>query len=761
MTPVASVRHALARLRARRGRALLAAGGVAAAAAMLGSAVTVADSLAGGFDRAAARAGLADVVVSFDEVSRRVIAPRIAALPNVRAVAYRLGARHQRLFVPGHANYEGIVEGVRPGRRGYAIVAGRDLSGGPDEVVVDRGLARAWGIRPGGQLIAGYRALRVVGIAVEPDNVAFPLVNQPRVWVPDRTAASLAGTTAAATNELLLWARDPARLDVTLAQARAQSFGLTDVRILTRSGVRLVIGQAAGIVIAILVAVSLVALAAAGAMLSASAAADVQRRLPQIGIMRAVGASRSAVAASQALEALLVAVPAATVGLAVGWLAVQGPTDRLLLALNELGPGSELVFALGLTLLGICVVVACSAAVPAWRAAARRPVDSLRGGDVVAAARRAPLPSGPGGLGVRLVLARPARTATAVAALGVSASFVLLVLAVASLLARLERDPQAVGRSYELEVSAPVRRVPAIRRLAGVGAAAPRWETSAADSFDLGESFDVVAFGGDHTRFEAQPLAEGRRIRSGAEAEVGLGLAQALNLHPGGVLAAEVAGREVRFRVVGIVRALERQGRVAYVTPGPLVRAAHWLRPTVAVRLSPGASAPDVRRRLRPYGETVASSGGVTGEAVHGWAARNSGFVGVLVALLRAVAVLDGLVCLYALAQVLALTAEERRQAVAVIRAVGGSRGQVRRVFIGAATAVAALAAPVGILLERLVVGPAVSRLAASYVTLPLAAGPAPVALLIGGLLAAALGAAAIVARRAWVQPIAPALTDP
>ena len=44
---------ALARLRRRRGRALLAAAGIAAAAALTGAAVTVSYNLHGGFARAA------------------------------------------------------------------------------------------------------------------------------------------------------------------------------------------------------------------------------------------------------------------------------------------------------------------------------------------------------------------------------------------------------------------------------------------------------------------------------------------------------------------------------------------------------------------------------------------------------------------------------------------------------------------------------------------------------------------------------------
>src|SRR4029078_11170535 len=98
-------------------------------------------------------------------------------------------------------------------------------------------------------------------------------------------------------NEALIWANDPKAVDVLLQQARATSTGIANVRFLTRSGVRVLIDSAAGIVIALLVAFSLVALAAAGVMLAAGASADVQRRLQTIGIQRAIGVSRSAVAA--------------------------------------------------------------------------------------------------------------------------------------------------------------------------------------------------------------------------------------------------------------------------------------------------------------------------------------------------------------------------------------------------------------------------------------------------------------------------------
>jgi ABC-type antimicrobial peptide transport system permease subunit len=175
---------------------------------------------------------------------------------------------------------------------------------------------------------------------------------------------------------------------------------------------------------------------------------------------------------------------------------------------------------------------------------------------------------------------------------------------------------------------------------------------------------------------------------------------------------------------------------------------------TLAVKLRPGASESGVENDLARRGFFASSSGGVSGEAVSGWASRNSGFVSILVALLRTVAALDGLVCLYALAQMLALTAQERRRALSIVRACGASVRQLAAVFTGSALPVAALAAPLGIVLERNVVAPTVSRLAASYISLPLSAGMGAIAIVLGGLLVAALAAAAWAARAVVREPV-------
>ena len=744
--------HALGRLRTRPGRALLAAGGIFAAAAMLGAGTTVAYSLATGFDRAADAADLADVVARFEPLSLSSVQARTHALPNVESVSFRLELAGTHIHIGERWNGHAKLQGVRDGRRGYAIVAGRDLSGAPLEIVVERGLAREWGLGPGSFLEAGLTVFRVVGVAVTPDTVAFPLANGPRLYAPYETVRELAAAAPGTVNLALLWASDPARLDVTLAQARAASFGVEQLRFVTRDGIETLLGQAAGIVIALLVAFSLVALATAGLMLAASSAAEVQRRLSAIGLLRTVGASPRQVTAAYALEAALVAAPAGALGLAAGTLLVTGPSTRLLEALNELSPGASLLAPLALCLVGIVSVVAGAAALPTWRAASRPALASLAGADLVGTSRRSPLPAGTLGLGLRLAVSRPLRTAGTAIVLASSVSVILLMLALASLLGRLQSDPETVGKRYRIEVSAPPAVANELRRLPGVAGAQPRFEVQVADSFSLGQSFSVIAFGGEHTRYEAPPLVAGRRIRSDDEVEVGVGLADALSLSPGSTLAVLVpSGRELRFRVAGTVSALQDEGRVAYVRPARLLAAEPFLSSTIAVLLDPGASREAVEGEILQAGYYPAPVRGAT--------VRDRGFLRVLAALLQTVALVNGLVCLYVLVQMLALTAQERRRALGIVRALGGSRWQVTRLLAGGALAVAALASVGGFALQRFVVAPAAADLAASYVSLPLQASAMQALLVAAALVVLAFAASTWVARGVAREPVVRALS--
>jgi ABC-type lipoprotein release transport system permease subunit len=280
-----------------------------------------------------------------------------------------------------------------------------------------------------------------------------------------------------------------------------------------------------------------------------------------------------------------------------------------------------------------------------------------------------------------------------------------------------------------------------------VQSAAPRYEVEAADSFSLGETVDVIAFRGDHTTYEAPQLVAGRRLRGRDEAEVGNGLAQALGLGPGSVLALALPnGRELRLRVAGVVSSLDHDGRVAYAPAAALLAADPSTPSRVAIRVAPGADQSRVAEALDRLGvpPTVASSA----------TSRGVPLVNVLRTILRAVAIVDGLVCLYALIQACALTVQERRRTISVVRACGAGSGSVRRLLAGAVAAMVVPAAIVGIVLERFVFGPALSRLAENYAVLTLSATGVEIALTVAGLALAAALAVIWVGRQAVREPV-------
>lgn len=750
---------------------------------MLSAAVVVSYGLGSGFGRAAHQAGLADIIARFDPQPASAVAQRVRSLPDLARFSLRDELTNVVVRFGSHRSFSAVVEVLdNPGpRQGYAVVAGRDLGRRGANVLVQKGLADAWGIRVGDRLqVAGLGAERVVGLAEGPDDVAYPL-GAPRIYLSlPALEARLGREPDPPVNLVEIWLRRPRYLEQVLTAARSISYGLRDLQFLTRSGVRVLLSQAAGIVIDLLVALSLIALLTAGVLLAASARAEVQRRLAALGVRRAVGETRARVTAAQALEGLAVSLPASTLGVAVGALCTDGPTARLLTLLNEPAPGMSLLPVLAGAWLAGVLLPAAGAAWPAWRAAREPAIRLLRGGDLsapgggggarrrrlaarrlamragTARARSATTPSARGAslalLGARLLAARRARLAATVVMLGISAAFVLLMLALAAELGALQTDPNALGRRYQLTASLPASEAAVVRRIAGVAAVAPRYQLLAADSFALGETVDVIAYPRDQATFEAPPLIWGRPLAGPDQAEVGLGLAQAVGLSPGSTLALALpGGRELRLRVSGVVSSLDHEGRVAYVPAAKLLAADPGAPEQLAIVPRPGASVSAVSAAVARMGGKPTSAAGAT--------SRGAPLVAVLRTILRAVAVVDGLVCLYALIQACALTVFERRRALAVMRACGGGGGALARTLGGAVALLVIPAAAMGVALERWVFGPALSHLAEGYASLPLAAGPSQIAALLVGLAFAATLAVAWVTRAAAAAPVAEGLS--
>jgi ABC-type lipoprotein release transport system permease subunit len=750
--------EALRGLRRRRGRALLTATGIALAAAMLATAVVVAYSLHTGFERSAAKADLPDVIARFDEEPLSRVESRIKALPGLSAASFHLEVTNISVSGGGHSSGHASVEVIGPGRRGFAILAGHPLESRYGEVLVEQGVARAWGLHPGSTLdLQAVGPVRVVGISQSPDNVAFPLA-VPRIYISRATTEARFGHEAdPVVNSAELWVKDPARLDEILVQARATSYGIRGLRFVTRAGVKILLDEAAGIVIALLVALSAIALLTASVMLASSARAEVQRRLAGIGLRRALGATRTHVTLAQAVEALIVGVPASAIGVFAGTLLARGPTDRLLGVLNEIPPGAALLWPLAACFALTTAIPLVAAVWPVWRSGALAPIALITGLELRSRAStpvravRMPRPHGTFALGSRLVTARRVRLLSTLTVLGTSVAFILLMLALASELGELANNPAALGKRYQLTAALPAAEAGRVAALPGVEAAAPRYEVTALDSYSLGETIDLIGYPGDHTIFEAPSLAAGRRLRGPHEAEVGLGLAEVLGLQVGSTLAAQLpSGREARFRVAGIVNSLQHDGRVAYVSAAGLLAAEPAAPEQIAVRLQPNADRGAVTAGLQALGATAAKTSAAVG--------TSQSLIDALTSILRVVAIVNGLVCLCALIQALVLTARERRGTIGVLRACGAGAGAVRVLLAGAAATVVLPASIAGILLERFALGPALARLAAGYASLALAVGPGEIALVLAGFLLFAAVAVTWVARLTTAETIVGAL---
>ena len=261
--------------------------------------------------------------------------------------------------------------------------------------MVERGLAREWNLRVGDELGVGdpkpVAPARSTSARCGSSASRSRPTTSPTRWrarrastSPSSNTATRSGSTAGIRpNIALLWLNDPSKADVTLTQARAVAFGLGKLQFITRTGVQILLSQAAGIVISLLVAFSLVALVAAGTMLAAGAHAEVQRRLTGFGVQRALGFGAGRIAAQQAgggrawwpCPRRRSASPSAR-----WWWRGRRPicsrrSTRSARAWRLLGP-------LLVALAAVVLVVVSAATWPAWRAARRPPVEILRGGDL-------------------------------------------------------------------------------------------------------------------------------------------------------------------------------------------------------------------------------------------------------------------------------------------------------------------------------------------------------------------------------------------
>ena len=167
------------------------------------------------------------------------LAPGSRPCRTCAAYSLRFEATNARIAGRGHERRDAVAEVVDPGRRrGYAIVAGRDLRPRRPEVLLERGFAQAWGAPPGRHLLRGRGSgRRGWSASWRPPTTSASRSPSPASTSPGRRSRQRFDTDHDPdTNLAEIWLRNPRYLDEVLVQARASSFGLRDIRFATRSG---------------------------------------------------------------------------------------------------------------------------------------------------------------------------------------------------------------------------------------------------------------------------------------------------------------------------------------------------------------------------------------------------------------------------------------------------------------------------------------------------------------------------------------------
>jgi putative ABC transport system permease protein len=510
-----------------------------------------------------------------------------------------------------------------------------------------------------------------------------------------------------------------------------------------------------------LTALSLVSVLVGGFLVHASVRASLARRREELGILRAVGATRAQVLGLVLGEAALLGAAGTAIGVPLGWLAARANlaavsgTLRTLYLLEgvervTLGPGVLLLAVatgVGGALAGAALpaldasredprallsplpveersranagrlLLAAAAAIVAAlvvRAAAARLAASgfaLALGVVVAVPLAAPAALAAAGAlgrprrlgarwGIRTLASRPAGAAVSAGALAVAVSMLVgVTVMVGSFRASVERwldatlgaDVYVTTPSWRRsrseatlapEVVARLRAEPGLVALdllrqvhAYAGARKVAVTGVVSDLPDAARRVDLVS--GDRA-------AAMRALRAGA-ALVSEPLARKAGFAPGGTLVVRAPAGEVAFPIAGVYRDYGSEAGSALMDLGAFARAFGEGPPSnAALHLAPGADAEAavarLRADLREHALLVRSNRTLRAEVL-----------AIFEQTFAVTRLLQGMGLVIAAAGVtlsLLVLARERRAELALYRAIGASRPQLARVFLGRGLAI-------------------------------------------------------------------------
>ncbi|HET6949129.1 MAG TPA: FtsX-like permease family protein [Acidimicrobiales bacterium] len=564
--------------------------------------------------------------------------------------------------------------------------------GAEDEVVIDRAFALEEGVAVGDEIAVGTpggpRTLTVVGRAIDLVDCFYPNCGAVTAWVDPTGYQRLA---VGSTEMVFLRLRAPYADDRFIA-------GLNDYPIGTQGWIdtrddSVTVYEILG---AFLGAFGVFVMIAAAVVVAGSMATRAVARRRDIGLLKAIGATPSQVAASIVLSHAL----AAAVGVVIGWVLGSFLTPFTAVGLGDTLGVRGAAFSptsLATALIVVELIVVVTTVLPAWRAGRSSTTAALTA--VVARPARgrllgratARLGTGPVGLaGVRDAFGRPARSAFTALALALAVVAVLASLGTQRTSDRIFADPTRTGdpedvRVFPTGVGSDV--IPAV--LDGEPGVAS-WFTETTQDLALDdETFLGRAMGGDvgHAGFDVR---EGRMFARGGEAVAGWGLLNRLGLDVGDQVRVEASGRPIELTIVGWYREGEDTGEVLRFPLADLQGVDPAAEPDWAgVNLADGRDADTVAASLRRRLGGAARVEVATIEMSDEIQVFRLAFV-----------LVSGLVVVMALANLastMLLAVRERAHEFGVLRAVGVTPRQVVAMVAVGAAALAVVAALIGV----------------------------------------------------------------
>jgi putative ABC transport system permease protein len=272
--------------------------------------------------------------------------------------------------------------------QGGQLLAGRfftasELNAGEPVVVLERGVAdKLFGrVQPLGRFIrAAGKSLRVIGLYQNPENIFQPPSQEIGAIIPFETARRFFRYDE--TNALWIVVKPRDGVSVTAAQdaVTVQLRRMRGLRpaepntfdIITQDQILDVFNQLTGVFFLVMLALSSVALLVGGIGVMAIMMVSVTDRTREIGVRKAVGATRREILWQFLVEAATLTLIGGLIGIAVGLSMGQGL--KALLGFDANVPVWSAIVACGVSILiGLIFGV-----VPAGRAAKLDPVEALR-----------------------------------------------------------------------------------------------------------------------------------------------------------------------------------------------------------------------------------------------------------------------------------------------------------------------------------------------------------------------------------------------